>query len=134
MKPGLDPGVAHETQVVVTAEMCPHFDGAMLHPVLATWTLVHQFEVAGRKLLEPHLEQHEEGIGAHISVDHESPAWLGSLVRFRAEVESCEAHRLTTRMTAFVGERQIASGRMVQAILPRTKLAAIFEKHRPAGG
>ncbi|MFN0137029.1 MAG: thioesterase family protein [Phycisphaerae bacterium] len=123
-------GLSHERSVIVTGEMCPHFDGAMLHPVIATWTVVHQFEIVGRKLLEPHLEPHEEGIGIHVSVDHDSPAWVGATVVFRAVAESCDGRRLTTRMTARVGEREIASGRFVQAIVRKEKLAEILERHR----
>lgn len=131
MKPGLDPGVGHSIAVLVTLEMCPHFDGVLLHRVYATWSLVHDMEVCGRKLLEPHLEPHEEGIGAHISVDHRAPAHVGETVTLRAVVESCDASRLITRMTAHVGDRLIAEGRFVQAILHRDRLNAML---RPPPG
>lgn len=134
MKSGLDPGVFAEIQVVVARDMCPHFDGVLVHPVLATWTLVHQMEVAGRKVLVPYLEEHEEGVGAHISVDHTSPAYIGSTVTVRAEVESCSRQRLTTRMTAHCGGRMLATGTFVQVIMPKTRLKAIIEQHRPQPG
>ena len=123
-------GASYEHIATVAVEMCPHFDGSMLHPVIATWTVVHQFAIACRKLLEPYLEPHEEGIGVHISADHDSPAWVGSVVTFRAVNESCDGRRLTTRMTARVGDREIASGRFVQAIVRKDKLAEILERHR----
>jgi hypothetical protein len=47
MKSGLDPGVFAEMRVVVTPDMCPHFDGVLVHPVYATWTLVHHMEIVG---------------------------------------------------------------------------------------
>lgn len=121
-----------EIQFVVTPEMCPHFDGVLVHPVLATWTVVHQMEIVGRKLLVPFLEDHEEGVGAHISVDHVSPAHIGSTVVVRAEVESCTHHRLTTAMSARCGGRTLATGTFVQVIMPKSKLAGIIERHRPA--
>lgn len=123
-------GATFEHSITVVTEMCPHFDGAMLHPVLATWTVVHQFEIAGRKLLEPHLEPGEEGIGVHISVDHGSPACVGSVVSFRAVAEASDGRRLRTRMTAGVGDRVIASGLFVQAIVRKDKLAELLERHR----
>lgn len=129
MKPGLDPGKSFELQVVVTRAMCPHFDGVLHHPVCATWTLVEHMEVAGRKLLQPHLDDDEEGVGAHISVDHRAPAPIGATVRVRAEVISCTHRRLTTLMTAWCGGRVIAEGRFVQVILPKAKLAALFREN-----
>ena len=74
MKPGLTPGVFVEQEFRVTPEMCPHFHGELKHPVYATWTAVHHMELVGRALLEPHLEPDEEGIGAHLTIDHRSPA------------------------------------------------------------
>lgn len=131
MKPGLGPGSFAEVMLTVTPEMCPHFDGILVHPVLATWTLVHHIEIAGRKLLLPFLEPHEEGVGAHLSVDHRSPAPIGSLVRVRADFESFQHSRLTARTTAWSGDRELARGTFVQVILPRERLIATFDRHRP---
>lgn len=131
MKPGLDPGRAFELEITVTPDMCPRFDAEPVHPVCATWTVVHYMEVAGRRLLEPHLEEHEEGIGAHIRVDHVSPAVIGSRVTIRAEVESLVRHRLTTRMLARVGDRTIATGSFVQVVLPKERLRELIQRHTP---
>jgi fluoroacetyl-CoA thioesterase len=130
MKPGLVPGSRVELSVTVTADMCPHFDGRLHHPVCATWTLVNHMEVAGRRLLEPFLETHEEGVGAHISIDHRSPAPIGANIVICAEVESCAHNRLTTKMYASCGERLLATGKFVQVILEKSRLAAILEQAR----
>lgn len=128
MKPGLAPGVCLETRVVVTREMCPHFDGVLIHAVYSTWTLVHQIEVAGRKLLAPHLEEHEEGVGVHVSVDHTAPAPLGSTVVVRAVVESVDARRLVCAIAAHCDGREIATGRFTQAIVAKEKFAAALRR------
>lgn len=130
VRPGLDRGVFAELDVRVAPEMCPHFDGALVHPVYATWTLVYHMELTGRKLLAPHLEEHEEAVGAHISVDHRGMAALGSIVRIRAQVEQCTPHRLTTLMSAHCGARLLATGRFVQVIMPRHRLEALIQRHR----
>lgn len=111
--------------------MCPHFDGQLVHPVLATWYVVHHMELAGRKLLEPYLEAHEEGVGAHIRVDHRSPAPIGSRVTVVAEASECRPHRLKCLVRALCGERVVAEGEFVQVILPKERLRAIIERHRP---
>jgi len=131
MKPGLEPGRFVELHIRVTPQMCPHFDGVLKHPVLATWSLVHHIELAGRKLLEPHLEDQEEGVGVHVSIDHRAPAPIGSTVTVRAEVESVSPRRLACRVTARSGERLIAEGAFVQAILPKSRLRELFEGRAP---
>ena len=129
MLPGLDPGRAVEIEIVVTTGMAPHFDGALVHPVYSTWSLVHHMEIAGRKLLVPHLEPHEEGLGGGIEVTHRSPALIGTRVRVRAEVESCERGRLIALVSADAGGRLLADGRFLQVILPKTKVNHLFERY-----
>ncbi|RMF80608.1 MAG: thioesterase [Planctomycetota bacterium] len=126
MKPGLIAGMSQEVRFEVTQAMCPHFDGVLVHPVCATWTLANYMEVAGRKLLTPHLEPHEEGVGVHLTIDHRAAAPIGALVTVRATVESASARRLTCVTHAASGERTIAEGRFVQAILPKERLAEVF--------
>lgn len=131
MKPGLKPGASAEVGVVVTAAMCPHFDGVLVHPVLATWYVVHHMELAGRKLLEPYLDFSEEAVGAHIQVDHRSPAPVGSPVRVIAEAVECRPHRLVCATRAMCGSRLVAEGKFVQIIMPKTRLRDWIERHRP---
>lgn len=128
MKPGLQAGRSTQVRFVVTPEMCPHFDGVLVHPVCATWTIVHQMEVAGRKLLVPFLDEDEEGVGSHISIDHRAPAPVGCEVVATATATEVTRRRLVARVTAHVGERLIAEGTFVQSILPRRLLAEHFRR------
>ncbi len=131
MKPGLE-GRSAELEVLVTAEMCPHFDGALVHPVYATWTMVNHMEVAGRKLIVPYLEEDEEAVGAHIRVDHRSPATIGSRVTVTAATESATPHRLTCRTVARVGDRIVGEGVFVQVVMPKSRLQTLLDRHRDA--
>lgn len=130
MKPGLEPGKFAEWTVHVTPAMCPHFDGVLVHPIYATWTLVHHMELTGRKLLAPYLEDHEEAVGAHISVDHRSPAFIGSDLVIRAEAETVGRHKLTCKMSARCGSRTLASGLFVQIIMSKKRLQSIIDRHK----
>lgn len=129
MKSGLEPGVFCEQTWLVTSEMCPHFDGVLVHPVYATWTMVHHMEIVARKLIAPFLDEHEEAVGAHISVDHKSPATIGSIIAVRAEVVSLTPHRLTCRTFARCGDRLIGQGDFVQVVMPKSRLEALLAKH-----
>jgi predicted thioesterase len=131
MKPELQPGLSAELTFTVTPDMCPHFDGQRVHPVCATWTLVQQMETAGRLVLAPHLEPHEEGVGARIAIDHRSPATIGSTVRVVAQATARTPRSLTCRVTAWVGPRLVAEADFVQAVLEKTRLTELWERHRP---
>lgn len=126
MKPGLLPGLFEEFSILVTPEMTPHFDGRLVHPVYSTWWCVHHMELAGRRVLVPYLEEHEEGVGGGISIEHRAPALVGTRVRIRAEVESCAGNRLVCTVTAVAGERLLATGSFLQVIMPRARLESLL--------
>jgi predicted thioesterase len=128
MKGTLQAGVAAEVTFRVTSEMCPAFDGHIVHRVCATWTLVEYMEVAGRKVLLPHLEPDEEGVGSHASCDHHGPAPVGSDVRVVATARKVTSHELVCETTAHLGHRLIATGRTVQKVYPRTVLERLLAR------
>jgi predicted thioesterase len=112
--------------------MCPAFDGVVVHRCFSTWSLVHHMEIAARMVLVDFLEEHEEGIGAHVSADHVSPCAVGKTVRVRAElVEVTQEHhpRVVCKLTAHEGERLLATGRQVQVVMHKDHLRRFFQKH-----
>lgn len=132
MKPGLVRGLTREISIVVTEEMCPAFDGVVVHRVYSTWSVAHHFELAARKVLVDFLEPHEEGVGSHLSVDHLSPCPVGRTARIVAEVvELTDAHhpRLVCAVTAYQGEREFARGTQVQVVMNKEHLKRYIEKH-----
>jgi predicted thioesterase len=134
MKPQLKIGNTAEVTAVVTEDMCPAFDGVVVHRVYSTWSMAHHMELAARKVLAPHLEPDEEGIGAHLSIDHVAPAPVGHTVRVVAEAIELEPTTLVCRVEAWRmgGQRPtlIGRGRQVQRVLPRQTLLNLFERAR----
>lgn len=128
MKTGLEPGIQAEVSFTVSPDMCPAFDGQVVHEVCSTWSIVHYMELAGRKVLLPFLEPHEEGVGSHVTCDHMGPAPLGSGVRVIATASHVGERELTCDCVAFRGERMIASGKTVQRIFPRDVLERILQR------
>jgi predicted thioesterase len=131
MKPGFGPGIAREITVQVTEDMCPAFDGVVIHRVYATWSVAHHFEVAARKVLIDFLDEHEEAVGSHLSVDHFAPCPVGRIVRVRAElVEVQRDHRVRVvcDLTAHDGERLLARGRQVQVVMNKEHLKRYIER------
>ena len=132
MKPTLQIGNSAEVVVTVTADMCPAFDSVVVHEVYSTWSMAHHMELAARKVLAPHLDEDEEGIGSHLSIDHVGPTPLGHQVRVVAEAVELGPSTLVCEVIAYHvrpdGDRIVGRGRQVQRILPRTKLAALIAR------
>jgi predicted thioesterase len=135
MKPSLRRGNQADVLITVTEDMCPAFDGEVVHRVYSTWSMAHHMEIAARKVLVPHLHEHEEGIGSHLSIDHVAPAPLGETVRIVAEAIDVAPTTLICAVTAYHvrpdGEKIVGRGRQVQRILPRSKLETLIRRAQP---
>jgi predicted thioesterase len=119
-------GTTAVLDVVVTEAHTVDFDElGRVHPVYATYTMARHFEEAGRKLLVPHLEDGEGGIGTAVSVEHLAPSWVGDVLRVTATCVEVRDGRLTAecRATDSYG-RELGRGTTVQAVLPAAVIAA----------
>ncbi len=128
MKPALQPGVSAEVSALVTEDMCPAFDGVIVHRVYSTWSLAHHMELAARKVLAPNLQEHEEGIGSHLSVDHLSPTPVGKTVRVVATCTEVDDQGVVCEVVAYERERIIACGKQVQRVLPKEVIQSLIER------
>lgn len=132
MKPELRVGNRADVLITVTEDMCPAFDDVVVHRVYSTWSMAHHMEIAARKVLMPHLESHEEGIGSHLSIDHLAPTPVGHTVRIEAVAVELGPTTLVCELTAYhvrpEGDKVVGRGRQVQRILPKSKLAALIER------
>jgi predicted thioesterase len=132
MKPSLALGITADVTITVSEDMCPAFDGIVVHHVYSTWSMAHHMELAARKVLAPHLDEHEEGIGSHLSIDHIAPTPVGETVRVAAEAVELGRSTLVCRITAYHvrpdGERVVGRGTQTQRILPKRKLEALIAR------
>ena len=128
MKPSLKVGDTAEVTAQVTEAMCPAFEGVVVHHVYSTWSMAYHMELAARMVLAPHLEEHEEGIGSHLSIDHLAPTPVGHTVRVVAEATEVDDTTLVCEVTAYDGERLVGQGRQVQRVLPKSKLKALIAR------
>ncbi|RNB86784.1 thioesterase [Brevibacillus nitrificans] len=128
MKKELQPGTAAEFTVTVTEEMFPVFDGEVIHPVLSTVSMIYYMEKAGRYVLLPHLEEHEEGSGFGIEVKHVGPAVAGQKVTFRAVCVEVTAKRVVCEVTADTSCNRVGVGLFTQAIFNKEDMHRRFQK------
>jgi fluoroacetyl-CoA thioesterase len=111
--------------VVTEAHTVDFAEMGKVHPVYATYTMAQHFEEAGRKLLVPHLEDGEAGIGTAVSVEHLASSWVGDALRVTATCIDVRDGRLTVecRATDSYG-RELGRGTTVQAVLPAEVIEA----------
>ncbi|HWG84119.1 MAG TPA: thioesterase family protein [Deinococcales bacterium] len=129
MKP-IPPGYQASLVVTVTPDMTVHFgELGSLHPVYATYQMARHFEEAGRKVLLPHLEEGEEGIGSALTVQHTASALVGMRVTVTATLDRVDGRRLfvDTVATNEIGD-EIGRGSTVQVVMPRQRLDEGFAR------
>ncbi|MFO7274041.1 MAG: thioesterase family protein [Bacillota bacterium] len=128
MKPGFVPGLRAEVEVVVDESMQASFAGRVIHPLYSTWSLVHHIEYAARRVLEPYLEPHEEGVGYAVEVRHLAPTPVGARVRAVAVLEAIEGNRVICRVEAFNDREKIAEGKQIQVIVEKSAFRRRIEE------
>ena len=124
MKSGLAVGHTAIITTEVTPGMYAQFEGNVVHPVYSTVSMVYHMEWASRKVILPYLEDHEEGMGAKVNVEHMAPAKTGSLLEIRANVIEYEGNVIVTEVTVREREngRLIGKGEVKQVVLPKEKI------------
>ena len=131
MKPSLKVGNTAEVTALVTEAMCPAFDGVIVHRLYSTWSMAHHMELAARRVLAPHLDEDEEGIGSSLFIEHLAPTPVGHTVRIVAEAIDVDDTTVVCALTAYDGDRIVGRGRQVQRVLPKRKLKALIERASP---
>ena len=103
------------------------FESGEVHPVYSTFAIAKDAEWACRLFVLEMKDENEEGIGTMVSVQHKSPALVEQEVVYTATVKSLNGNEIVCSFEARVGERLIATGETGQKILPKEKIARLFE-------
>ncbi len=112
---------------IVTAQDVAAFNGEIVHAVYSTFCLVRDAEWCSRLFVLDMKEDMEEGIGTSITIQHCSPALVGSTVTFISTFEAISPKgEIQTSFTASVGTRLIATGTQGQKILSKQKINDLF--------
>ena len=90
--------------------------------------MAHQFEIAARQTLEPHLEEDEEGIGSFLSIDHCAPAAVGKTVLVEATVTEVDDTSVVCSISATIGLLTCATGKQIQRVLPSASISALIDR------
>ena len=113
---------------VVTPADLAAFHGEVLHAVYSTFSLARDFEWSSRLFFIEMKEDHEEGVGTFLSIEHRSPAFEGEEIVVTATIIKIQGNELTCAIEATTGDRVIAVGTTGQKMLRKEKLKEIFTK------
>lgn len=126
--PGVRPGPARgevaTSEVTVTPDMAARIGGREIHPAYGTLAMVRHVEELCRSLLEPHLEDDEEGVGYRLEVVHHAPAPVGSQLVLTATVADVGPKRLLCEVSVRRGNVLIAQASFEQRVVPAAEFTA----------
>lgn len=117
MRPGPARGETATLDIVVTSDMTARVAGREIHPVYGTGALVEHVEQVCRTILEPHLEEGEEGVGYQLDVTHRAPVPVGGTVTLTATVAKVGPQELTCEVLARSGSALVARGSFTQRVV-----------------
>lgn len=131
------PGDVRTYQITVREQDTARFDdtahlfgGGAIHPFYATFALARDAEWVCRLFVLDLKEDHEEGIGTKVTVEHKSPAVVGDVVTFTATLKKLERNTVLCHYTAHVGDRLIAEGEQEQKILTKDRVQRLINDTR----
>ena len=126
MKDGLKKGVSATRRITVDQERSVGLLGPGLE-VYATPAMVRDIEIVSHDLIAEHLEEGEESVGTHISVDHLGATPLGMSVDITVTVVEVDGRRL--RLDAEVKDalEQVGRGRHDRFVVDIEKQKARLE-------
>ncbi|MFM1898100.1 MAG: hypothetical protein RL577_340 [Bacteroidota bacterium] len=103
------------------------FETGIVHPFYGTFALGRDVEWACRQFVLDCKEEHEEGIGTFLNIQHHSPAKLGQEVLIQATLQEWEGHSMVCSFEVKVAERLVASGIQGQKILSKEKVQRLID-------
>lgn len=107
------------------------FHGEAVHQVYATFSMARDAEWCCRLFVLEMKEEHEEGIGTYVHVNHNAPALPGSEIRFEAEITEIKGNAIHCAWKAEHNGRLLGSGTQGQKILKKEKLEQLFQSLQP---
>lgn len=127
MKAIHQPGDRLETSFEVRPMDWAIFQGETIHQVCSTYALAREAEWACRQFVLQMREDHEEGLGHGLTIEHRSPALTGEVVVVAATLDSVSGSSVNCTWEARVGDRLVACGTCGQTLWPREKIASHWQ-------
>jgi predicted thioesterase len=133
MKDSLTAGLERTQKFEIDTGRTIEFMGDELR-VYGTPYMVRDIEQTSRLLVQDHLDEGEETVGAHVSVDHLGASLLGMMVTVTARITAVEGRRVTLEAEVHDGMDVVGKARHVRFVIDRDRQKVRLEKKRAAMG
>lgn len=131
MKDSLKSGLEGTKQFEIDTERTIEFMGDELR-VYGTPYMVRDIEETSRLLVQEHLDDGEETVGAHVSVDHLGASLMGMTATVSAKIIDVDGQRVTLEVEVHDGMDLVGKAKHVRFVIDRDRQAARLEKKRAA--
>jgi predicted thioesterase len=133
MKPSLKTGLTAKREVTVDQERCIGFMGKE-GAVYATPRMVSDVEYTCRDYLLQHLDDGEDSVGAHVSIDHLAATPMGLKVTIEVKIVELDRRRVTFEFTVHDPIEPCGRGRHVRFVVDKAKSAERVAAKRAKAG
>jgi len=133
MKSSLKPGLAVRREVFVDQERCIGFMGKE-GAVYATPRMVSDVEYTCRDFLLEHLDDGEDSVGAHVSIDHLAATPMGLKVVIEAKIAEVDRRKVTFEFTVHDPLEQCGRGKHVRFVVETAKTRERLAAKRAKAG
>lgn len=129
MKDSLQAGLEGVRKFDIDRERTISFMGDELR-VYGTPYMVRDIEETSRILVQQHLDDGEETVGAHISVDHLGASLIGMTATVTAKITGVEGRRISLEAEVHDGIDLVGKAKHVRFVIDRDRQQARLEKKR----
>ena len=133
MKPSLETGLSTRRELVVDEERCIGFMGREA-AVYATPRMVSDVEYTCRDFLLQHLDEGEDSVGAHVSIDHLAATPMGLKVVIDVKIVEIDRRRVTFEFTVHDPVEQCGRGKHVRFVVENAKTRERLAAKRAKAG
>ena len=133
MKSSLKPGLSVRREVLVDQERCIGFMGKE-GAVYATPRMVSDVEYTCRDFLLEHLDDGEDSVGAHVSIDHLAATPMGLKVTIEARIVEVDRRKVTFEFTVHDPVEQCGRGKHVRFVVETAKTRERLAAKRAKAG
>jgi predicted thioesterase len=133
MKDSLSAGLERTQKFEIDTGRTIAFMGDELR-VYGTPYMVRDIEETSRLLVQEHLDEGEETVGAHVSVDHLGASLLGMTSTVTAKIMEVDGQRVTLEVEVHDGIDLVGKAKHVRFVIDRDRQKIRLEKKRAAMG
>lgn len=133
MKASLKAGLAGSKALVVDESRCIGFMGREF-AVYATPRMVNDVEYACRDMLLEHLDEGEDSVGAHVSIDHLAPTPMGLGVTIEARIVEIDRRKVTWEFSVRDPVEEVGRGRHTRFVVETAKTRERLSAKRAKAG